>query len=375
MIISENVDADKQSFERLLRRSLFSLQNRANENPERISSLLGNKLEKEVVEVLNENALHTPFENSIELISGQRFPDIVAKRFYGIEVKTTKDNHWSSTGSSVAEGTRVNGVERIYMLFGKMCDPIEFRCRPYQECLSEVVVTHSPRYLIDMELEQGETFFDKIRMPYDEFRKQDDPIKTIVKYYKGKLKQGERLWWMGDDNGEQPANNLIIRIWNNLEKKERDQIIIKGYCLFPELFSESPDKFNRFSIWLSVGNAIVCPNVRDNFTAGGRETIVIDGETLDVPQKFHRLYNNLEAIKETILQLDSNLISEYWECQLPINNRIETWKRLVINKNPDIKLQKILAQMHSDYVSYPIHDEERKRISEAADSGKLYKTQ
>ena len=98
------------------------------------------------------------------------------------EVKTTKDNHWFSTGSSVAEGTRVSDVERIFMLFGKMCNPIEFRCRPYQECLSEVVVTHSPRYLIDMELEEGETFFDKIQIPYDEFRKQDDPIKTVVRF-------------------------------------------------------------------------------------------------------------------------------------------------------------------------------------------------
>ena len=93
MIISVNSKADKQTFEGLLSCSLFSLQQRAEENPQRYSTLLGNKLEREVVEVLNENAIHTPFENSIELVSGQRFPDIVAKKYYGIEVKTTKENH------------------------------------------------------------------------------------------------------------------------------------------------------------------------------------------------------------------------------------------------------------------------------------------
>ena len=90
MIISVNSNADKQTFEGLLSRSLYTLHQRARETPRVYSGLLGNKLEHEVVDVLNENARHTPFENSIELVSGQRFPDIVAKRYYGIEVKTTK---------------------------------------------------------------------------------------------------------------------------------------------------------------------------------------------------------------------------------------------------------------------------------------------
>lgn len=111
------------------------------------------------------------FENTIELIGGQKFPDIVANKYYGIEVKTTTQNHWKTTGNSVLEGTRVDDVERIYMLFAKLASPIEFRCRPYEEVLSEVVVTHSPRYLIDMNLKVGNTIFDKIKMPYDTLRK------------------------------------------------------------------------------------------------------------------------------------------------------------------------------------------------------------
>ncbi|WP_212744209.1 hypothetical protein [Maribacter sp. ACAM166] len=55
-------------------------------------------------------AVGSEFENSIELIGGQKFPDIVAKKFYGIEVKTTTQNHWKTTGNSVLESTRVDDV-------------------------------------------------------------------------------------------------------------------------------------------------------------------------------------------------------------------------------------------------------------------------
>lgn len=39
-----------------------------------------------------QTAKGTPFEDSIELIPGQRFPDIIAKKYYGVEVKTSKQN-------------------------------------------------------------------------------------------------------------------------------------------------------------------------------------------------------------------------------------------------------------------------------------------
>ena len=344
MIISVNSNADKQTFEGLLSRSLYTLHQRARETPRVYSGLLGNKLEREVVDVLNENARHTPFENSIELVSGQRFPDIVAKRYYGIEVKTTKENHWRSTGSSVAEGTRISDVERIFMLFGKMCDPIEFRCRPYEECLSEVVVTHSPRYLINMELKQGETFFDKIQVPYDSFRKQKNPIKTVVDYYKRQLKNGERLWWMGDDDKEQSSNSLIIRLWNHLDKKEQEHLKLMGYCLFPELFGSSNDKFNRFAMWLSITNAVVCPNVRDQFTAGGRGEIVINGHKVFVSQMLVRLHNNISKVKEMLLQIDAETLSRYWGCDVSDMEKIDIWKNLIYEYNSERSLHEILDE-------------------------------
>ncbi len=348
MIVSVNPEPQKQAFESLLNDSLLTLHRRATEKPEKYVKLLGNKLEDEVLDVLTENSLHTPFENSIKLISGQRFPDIVANDFYGIEVKTTKENHWRSTGSSVAEGTRVDSVERIYMLFGKMCDPIQFRCRPYEECLSDVVVTHSPRYLINMELGQGETFFDKIHVPYDELRKQDNPIKTVVKFYKSQLQQGERLWWMGDDDDEQEkqASNIILRLWNYLKEEEKENLKLQAYCLFPEMFGYHGDKFNRLAMWLAMEKGVVCPNVRDQFTAGGKSDIIINDQRLyNVPQIFLRLYMNLNNIKEMLCQFNADKLAESWNCAVNQNNKIEVWKEQLIENNNSQELKIILNEI------------------------------
>ena len=181
MIVSVNSEPHKSEFNALLNSTIEELNAHAKKAPKKIEQLRGNKLEPYVGDVMTELAAGTAFENSIEVIGGQKFPDIVAKRFYGIEVKTTTQNHWKTTGNSVLESTRVEDVERIFMLFGKLGKPIEFRCRAYEECLSEVVVTHSPRYLIDMNLEEGKTIFDKIKTPYDTLRKKKNPIKLFYR--------------------------------------------------------------------------------------------------------------------------------------------------------------------------------------------------
>ena len=57
--------------------------------------------------IMKERAHGTIYENKIELVSGQKFPDIVAhvneQKAYGLEVKTTKSNSWQSIGSSIFE--------------------------------------------------------------------------------------------------------------------------------------------------------------------------------------------------------------------------------------------------------------------------------
>ena len=69
------------------------------------------------------------------------------------------------------------------LVIGKLGgNPPEFRCRPYQEVLYDIAVTHSPRYLINMELQDGETIFDKMKTTYDEFRANENNIAKAREY-------------------------------------------------------------------------------------------------------------------------------------------------------------------------------------------------
>ena len=184
MIVSVNPKPAMPEFVSLMKRTDELLNHDALQRPRYYASRGGNPLEDDVKAALDECAKGTVFENTIEKVSGQKFPDIVAARFYGVEVKSTKDNHWTSTGSSILESSRIADVERIFMTFGKLGgNPIEFLSRPYEECLSGIAVTHMPRYLIDMRLRKGETIFDKMGVSYDELRLMENPVAPVSKYY------------------------------------------------------------------------------------------------------------------------------------------------------------------------------------------------
>lgn len=351
MIISVNSEPHRSEFDILLNSTIDELNVHAKKSTKKVATLLGRNLEPYVRDVMTGLAVGTSFENSIELIGGQKFPDIVANKFYGIEVKTTSQNHWKTTGNSVLESTRVEDVERIFMLFAKLASPIEFRCRPYEEVLSEVVVTHSPRYLIDMNLEKGKTIFDKINMPYDTLRKKENPIRPIVDYYKSKLKPGEELWWMDTENISK-ASNIVIKIWNNLTFKEKKELKNRAMVYFPELFGNCGDKFGRLAIWLVTREAIVCPNVRDLFSAGGKSEFVFGNKVYQkVPRIFLNLFDNISFIIEEIMKASAIELSEYWDIETTDRTKLFDWIDLVseqakkIQDAKHLNIKKILTEL------------------------------
>ena len=328
MVISVNPNPNQSEFARLLNKTVSTLQSEAKQKPKAYLKLLGRDLESTVVDIMSDSARGTDFENTIELISGQKFPDIIAMRYFGVEVKTSMQDHWITTGNSIMEGTRVDGIERIFMLFGKMVEPIAFKCRPYEECLSEVVVTHSPRYQINMNLNPGETIFDRLNIPYDTLRKSPNPFKPIIDYYKQFLKPGEEVWWL--DQEERNSQTLIIRLWKNLNVKIRNDYMLKAMILFPEIFSNHPDKYNRVSVWLINSEGIVCPNIRDVFTAGGQGEIFWKGKLYPrIPKVIIKMIDSIDQLKLLLNAFDKSTLALYWG---PLKkNRYEQWGDLVAN--------------------------------------------
>ena len=257
------------------------------------------QLEKEVLSAMKEQCKGTSFlPDDIQLVSGQRFPDIIASKHFGVEVKSTKENKWVSTGSSIVESTRIEDVNHIYMLFGKLGGkPIEFKCKPYYNCLYDIAVTHSPRYLIDMEITQERTIFSKMGIEYDKFRLSEDPISTVRSYYLEKIKKEKRMampWWIGSETVTSPT----LRLWSGRSLDQEKQNIYKAQLLilFPTEICNS--NHDRAPLWLCIRHSIINTHFRDLFTAGGQVQI----ENCCCPAIIKRILRVAPIVKQILLE-------------------------------------------------------------------------
>lgn len=323
MIVSSARKIKDDQFEKLLTNTKLILEEKNQSTPNYFPQRKPLEFEIDVHAAMVEAAKGTVFEGALELISGHKFPDIVDNNYYGVEVKTARNN-WKSLGNSVLESTRVDGIERIYIFFGCLSNSSAFQFRKYEKCLSEVAVTHSPRYLIDMELEEGKSIFDKMNVIYDELRKTENPIMPFIEYYQSKVVEGEELWWMNSE--KEYSVSPIIRSSRLISREEKNRYIAECFILFPEVFSSSSLKFEKTAIYLVRIHNLVCSNLRDWFSSNGRVSIELGGKVIDAPRIYDTLKMSASVICECIDDLDDDLLINYWNVGEPPENRLEAWK-------------------------------------------------
>ena len=309
----------------------------------------GTKMEPVALNALREVAPLTPFRpDEIKLVAGAKFPDIQAEKYYGVEVKTTTSNSWKSVGSSIVESTRIEDVSMIYMFFAKLGgDFAEFKCKPYEMCLDNISLTHQPRYQIDMELEKNgkETIFQKMKIDYNTFRnlKENDKIQKVRQYFRSVEKTGrEMAWWIGEGSSETSVP-MTIRFLNDLGLEEKKQVTIRMFILFPELFSNhGSTKYRRASLWLCSRQSLICSNVRDFFTAGGKVSAL--GKMRfeqPVPQILKRLYDCKDDILALLKHPDEALkadISELWTLECAPKYYMDCWMNMMQKEFDDNKI-------------------------------------
>ena len=331
MIVAENARPELSEFRSLMARVDAFLNEEAKTNNEIRNSSGGRSLEPIVRDAAQECAKGTPFEGKIKLFSGGRFPDIVAARFYGIEVKSTNKDHWTSIGSSILESTRIEDVDRIFLTFGKLGDPIEFRSRPYEECLSGIAVTHYPRYQIDMTLKSGETIFDKMGIAYEDLRKMDDPVPPVAEYYKSQLKPGQSLWWASNVN--ETAAPATVRTWTALSPGEKHYYEACAYAYFPNsLLSNSIYKYSDMALWLATQCGVVHTSVRDSYSAGGQVEQKDEAGIIHLmPRIFQNVSDHIDTLVSILQVTPPEDLRGFWGEPIE-KNRILQWVRLVIQE-------------------------------------------
>lgn len=317
-----------EAFAELMHRTESSMNDAARCDKRFFARMSASELEEYATYMIGQSCSGTPFNpNHIRLVSGQSFPDITAESCFGVEVKSTNKNHWTSTGSSIVESTRDRNVRSIYMLFGKLGgDPAEFKCRPYDKVLYDITVTHSPRYLINMQLKDGESIFSKMHVSYDDFRTSKESIAQVRKYYKEKAEREnkqEMPWWLADD--EDHPQGIMLRMWKTLPKEERDMIRAEAFVLFPRQVLCSD--FDLPALWMCTTKSVINTHFRDVFSAGGRIKSV-NGILLanPLPKIIKSLIDSAALIRKAIADSDfQQFIAEYNGELLNAASPIDVW--------------------------------------------------
>ena len=86
------------------------------------------------------------------------------------------------------------------------------------------------------------------------------------------------------------------------------------FTRFPEVFSNSPQKFHRSIMWLVTDRGVVSPSLRDNFTAGGHMDIVLGNRTYKDPVRiFHNLHDYREWVIKSLEEASADELEEDWD--------------------------------------------------------------
>ncbi|WP_291316772.1 hypothetical protein [Desulfuromonas sp.] len=267
-------------------------------------NLSDREFEEVVVDELKKNA-----KIDIEKVEYQpgstSFPDIKYET-YGIEVKTSKKS-WTSLGNSIMEGTRRVGVESIYVVFLNK-DALEIKVGKYEDCLSDIKVTHSPRYEINMELGDSPNVFDKIEEDYEDFRVSKDKVKTLKKYVLEKGEKGSYPWWIDEESGV-TSTSFEIKNFASLSPCKKEYYRVEIMCCFPETLSGN---YGAAAIYLCTKYGYYNKSFRDLFSSGGRVNKEYQGRFFDCPAAVGRAIDSLGQIKD-FFENNPKLILEAWE--------------------------------------------------------------
>ena len=272
------------------------------------------------------------------LPQSNRFPDIIAlakndekkdefKEGFGLEVKTIiskkSGNSWEVLGGSIMESTRderVKGSILVLCVKRKNDDSLEYKCGKYEKHIVGVAVTHSPRYVLDMSISDGQDIFSTLNLDYDKVREEQNPFGYFKNISKNTSKNASskkrKEWWKtsteieysGLDESEhefaKKGNLVNFKFWDEIGNEKRKSLLAQIFVSFPNVFYGNYKDAGR---WLVASESIICNNLRDKFSAHGRGCVK---DSKYPNEELSRIYINMNKCKGDIIQVFVNKKSE-----------------------------------------------------------------
>lgn len=256
----------------------------------------------------------------------QEFPDIIIGNF-GVEVKYSDNNTWRSIANSIFEGSRKQGVDYVYLLFGKTGGKPDVKWGRYEECIMHVRTSHVPRF--EVEIDAKEPLFDKLNISYNDFRvlSPEQKMPFIRKYARNRLKPGERLWWI-DDKPDERTLPVEVRLYTRLSQQEKRRYRAESAVLCPEIVKSrrASGKYDDVTMFLLTYYGILCNQARDLFSAG---SVAMRSSTERGGNYLERALKDIESeMVRAFNELEDALFEEYWRVKIPKNERIKYWLSL-----------------------------------------------
>ena len=147
-----------------------------------------------------------------------------------------------------------------------------------------------------------------------------EKMRHIRKYAKGRLKKGESLWWLDDEDPEAHSLPMQARLYRSLPESEKRQLRAESVLLFPEVLKSGRscrDKYDNVALYLLTQHGVLCHQVRDMFTAG---SVTKDTGKIEV---------GLQLIKDDIhraaKEMNDALFVEYWGESVKPEDRLKRW--------------------------------------------------
>lgn len=251
------------------------------------------------------------------------FPDI-SMGVFGIEVKHTRKDTWRSVANSILESSRDAKVEQIYVIFGKMGGIPKVKWQLYEDAIIHVRTSHVPRF--ELEIGSKRSLFSDIGVPYETFKglSIEEKMVHIRAYAKGRLKEGQRLWWLGD---QEASLDPDIKIYTDLSQEEKRKLRAEASVLCPQICGSSRkrNKYYDVSTYLLLAHGVLAPQTRDLFSAGSvgakkgeRGGNYLERALIDIDSEMRMAFS----------YLDDNLLEEYWGYIPQKENRISDWLKL-----------------------------------------------
>ncbi len=254
----------------------------------------------------------------------QAFPDIAVGSF-GVEVKFTLTDTWRSIGNSVLESNRIEAVEKIYLVFGKMGGLAEVRWGHYEKSVVHVRTSHVPRF--EVELFAEKSLFQSMGVDYDRFRElpMEEKMQHIRTYARARLKRGERLWWLEDEKDEAHALPIQARLYTSLSTDEKNRLRAQAALLCPGIVASgrSKHKYDDVVLFLLTYHGVLCHQARDLYTAGSVANPQNDNEGGVYIERSLKLIQ--AEMVDASLNMEDALFVEYWGESVAPVLRIRRW--------------------------------------------------